>query len=162
MSLCQGVVCFADNKKFKQYDEGNLPDKKRSRETVSGPWKTVSVLILVPIFMSFISISLFCSGIDIVDMKIGTRISTETVFQRPATVSLDLFLFCPFQKQRVLQANCFIYALFHKTGNICGNEYVSNRGRQPCPPCRANEVQIEIIPIDQSTQHFWRSLWHSE
>ena len=67
--------------------------KKRSRETVAGPWKTVSVLILVPIFMSFISISLFCSGIDIVDMKIGTRINTETVFQGPETVSLDLFFY---------------------------------------------------------------------
>jgi len=24
--------------------------------------------------------------------------------------------------------------------NVCGNEYVSNRGRQPCPPCRAQEA----------------------
>jgi hypothetical protein len=32
------------------------------------------------------------SDMDIKDMKIGTRISTETVFHGPATVSLDLFL----------------------------------------------------------------------
>ena len=67
-------------------------NKKRSRETVAGLWKTVSVLILVPIFMSTMSMPLQNSDMDIKDMKIGTRISTETVFQGPATVSLDLFL----------------------------------------------------------------------
>ena len=50
------------------------------------------MLILVPIFMSTMSMPLQNSDMDIKDMKIGTRINTETVFQGPETVSLDLFL----------------------------------------------------------------------
>ena len=38
------------------------------------------------------SISLFCSGIEIVDTKIGIKTSVETVFSGPETVSLDLVL----------------------------------------------------------------------
>ena len=65
---------------------------RRSRETVSGPWETVSMLILMPMFMSFMSISLLCSGIEIVDMKSCIRICIETICQRPETVSLHIFL----------------------------------------------------------------------
>ena len=58
----------------------NIEGKRRSRETVSGPAKTVSTLVLMPILVSFMSISLFCSGIEIVDTKIGIKTSIETVF----------------------------------------------------------------------------------
>jgi hypothetical protein len=53
-------------------------------------WKTASVLIPVPIFMSTITMPLQNSDMDIQDMKIGTRINTETVFQGPKIVFLDL------------------------------------------------------------------------
>ena len=66
--------------------------RRRSRETVSGPQKTISMLVLMPILVSTIAMPLQNSDIDIKDTKICIKTSIGTVFSGPETVSLDLLL----------------------------------------------------------------------